>query len=104
MQLIPAGSNTFTKSEEAFCYFEVYTSNATEPETVALRVLDGKTGGQEWDGGAARLDPPTGGKSTIPVGLRVPIAALPSGSYQLEATATNGKGKTATRTVIFEIK
>ncbi len=103
-QVILSGSNAFTKSQQAFCYFEVYTPGASETATVNLRILESKTGAQKWDGGVAKLDPPAGGKSTIPVGLSVPIASLPSGSYQLEVTATVGAGKTVQRTAAFEIK
>jgi hypothetical protein len=101
MQLIPTGSNAFAASAQAFCYFEVYTP---DPASIHLRVAESKTGAQKWDGGVAKLDPPAGGKSMIPVGLSVPIASLPSVSYQLEVTATDGAGKTARQTVDFEIK
>ncbi len=104
MQLIPAGSNAFTKSEQALCYFEVYTPDAVAPATISLRILDGKTGAVVWAGGAPKLDPPAGGKTTIPVSLSVPIASLPLGSYRLEVTATDGAARTARRTVDFEIK
>ena len=53
---------------------------------------------------AAKLDAAAKGQSTIPVGLSVPIASLPSGSYQFEVTAVDAAGKTAKRTVNFEIK
>jgi VWFA-related protein len=104
MQVTPTGSNAFTTSEQAFCYFEVYTPGAVDAATIHLRIVESKTGAVKWDGGDARLDPPTGSKSAIPVGLSVPIASLPSGSYQLEVTATDGADKSAKRTVEFEIK
>jgi Ca-activated chloride channel homolog len=104
MQMIPGGSNAFTKSEQAFCYFEIYAPGGADPATVALRILESKTGAPRWDGGAAKLDPPAGGKTTIPVGLSLPIASLPSGPYQLEVTATDGGGKTIERTIDFEIR
>jgi VWFA-related protein len=103
-QLIPTGSNAFTKSEQAFCYFEVYTPGAADPTTIRLRILEANTGAPKWDGGAATLDPPAGGKFAIPVGLSVPVGALPPGSYQLEVTATGGANNIVRRTVDFEIK
>ena len=72
MQVIPTGSNAFSASAPAFCYFEVYTPGATESATVGLRILDAQTGAQKWDGGSAKLNPPIPGKFTIPVGLGVP--------------------------------
>jgi hypothetical protein len=103
-QLFPAGSNAFARSAQAFCYFEVYTADAADAAIVSLRILDGRTGAQKWDGGTAKLDPAANGHSKIPVGLSVPIASLPSGSYQFEVTAVDTAGKTARRTVDFEIK
>jgi VWFA-related protein len=100
MQVIPTGSNKFTRSQQAFCYFEVYPPLIHgNPATVALRVLDVKTGVQKWDGGAVKLDPPPAGKSAIPFGLSVPIASLPPSTYQIEVTAGSSR-----RTVDFEIK
>jgi VWFA-related protein len=104
MQVIPTGSNAFSASAPAFCYFEVYTPGATESATVGLRILDAQTGAQKWDGGSAKLNPSTLGKFTIPVGLGVPISSLAAGSYRLEITATNDAGKTARRTLDFMIR
>jgi VWFA-related protein len=101
MQLIPAGSSAFTRSEQAFCYFEVYSADSA---TVALRILEAGSGVQKWDGGTANLDPPPRGKSTIPVGLNVPIASLSPGSYRFEVTAKSGSDKSARQTVDFQIK
>jgi hypothetical protein len=103
-QVFPAGSNAFARSEQVFCYFEIYVPDAAIPANVNLRILESKTGASKWDSGVGKLRPPAGGKSTIPVGLNVPVASLPSGSYQLEATATDGAEKTARRTADFEIK
>ena len=104
MQVIPTGSNVFRASAPAFCYFEVYTPGATESATVALRILDARTGAQKWDGGRAKLDPSAPGKFTIPVGLSVPISSLAAGSYELEIAAANDGGKAARRTVDFVIQ
>jgi len=101
MQVIPTGSNAFTKSEQAFCYFEVYNAG---PVTVALRIVEAGSGVQKWDGGTANLDPPARGKSTIPVGLNVPIASLSPGWYRFEVTAKDKSDKSARQTVDFEIK
>jgi VWFA-related protein len=113
MQLTPAGSNVFTKPEQAFCYFEVYTpdsanvsaaGDAAAGDTIEARILDGKTGEPKWDGGSMKLDRLAAGKSTIPVGMNVPIASLAPGAYRLEVTATDGAEKSVRRTADFEIK
>ncbi len=108
MQLLPAGSNIFTKSEQAYCYFEVYTSSPAESASVRLRIVDRKTGATDWDGGDAPLDP-SNAKSTAPVGLNLPIAALSPGSYRLELTAfehtaIDARDQAAQQSLEFEIK
>jgi VWFA-related protein len=107
-QVFPAGSNAFARSEQAFCYFEVYApagaASANLNLRASLRILESRTGTPKWDSGVAKLDPPAGGKSTIPVGLNVPFASLPAGSYRLEATVTDGSEKTVKRIVDFQIK
>jgi VWFA-related protein len=104
MQLTPSGSNVFTGSEQAFGYVEVYTPDPANPGVIQVRVVDGKTDEVKWDGGAMKLDRLAAGKSTIPVGLSVPIASLASGSYRLEVTATDNVGKSVKRTADFEVK
>jgi VWFA-related protein len=101
MQVIPTGSKTFTRSEQAFCYFEIYSA---DPVTMTLRIVEAGSGALKWDGGTANPDPPAHGKSTIPVGLNVPIASLSPGSYQFEVTARDKRNKAVIRTVDFEIK
>ncbi len=105
IQVIPTGSNVFSASGQAFCYFEVYTTKATEPAIVGLRILDSKTGAVKWDGGAEKIDPPGGGgKFTVPVGVRLPLSSLAAGSYRVEITATDGAGKMARRIADFDIQ
>jgi VWFA-related protein len=103
-QLTPTGSNIFTKPEQAFCYFEVYTPDPSNPSSIDARILDGKTGDVRWDGGSMKLNPPAAGKSAIPLGLGLPLAPLAAGSYRLEVTATDSAGKSVKRTEGFEIK
>jgi VWFA-related protein len=95
MQVIPAGSNQFLRTEPAFFYFEVYDSN---PASVSaqLRILDRDTGAPKWDSGLAKLSVPQQGGT-------LPINSLAPGAYQLEVTAVDGAGKKVTRTD-FEVK
>ena len=106
VELIPTGAGAFSKSEQAFCYFEVYLpalANDSAGSSLRLRVLNATTGEQAWDGGIAKVQFPAG-KPTIPVGVSIPIDTLAPGPYRLEATVTDGAGKTAQRTAGFEIK
>jgi len=108
MQLTPAGSKVFTKPEQAFCYFEVYTPDAASISPIGgaidVRVLDGKTNEPKWDGGSVKLDRLAAGKSTIAVGMSVPIASLAPGLYRLEVTASDGAGKSVQRTADFVVQ
>jgi VWFA-related protein len=104
MQITPAGSNVFSKSERALCYFEVYAQDAANPGAIDVRILDGKTDEPMWDGGSMKLDLLAAGKSTIPVGMNLPVAPLAAGPFRLEVTATDPAGKSVKRTADFEIK
>lgn len=107
-QVTPTGDNVFAKAGPAYCYFEVYPSDTANPGSIALRIFDAKTGELKSDGASMKLRPATAGKSTIPVGLSIPVASLESGleagSYRLEITATDVAGKSVKRTKDFELK
>jgi VWFA-related protein len=96
VQVVPAGSNQFLKSEQAFFYFEVYDSN---PASVSaqLRILDRATGASKWDSGMLKLSAPQQGGG-------FPLGSLAPGSYQLEVTATGSSGKQVKRMADFEVK
>lgn len=103
VELIPTGSAVFGKGDRAFCYFEVYKAAEADLPAVIMRILDPKTGHAVWDGGNAKLELPTNGKTTVPVGLTMATTELPPGSYELEITATSG-ANSVRRTAAFEIK
>jgi VWFA-related protein len=96
MQVIPAGSNYFMKSEQAFFYFEVYDANPA-PATAQVRILDRATGAPKWDSGPGKLNQSQQGGN-------LPIGSLAPGSYQLEVTATSSSGKQVKRTADFEVR
>jgi hypothetical protein len=104
-QVIPSGSDDFAPGEHGFCYFEIYAPHTLDPAAaVRFRILEVKTGAQKWDSGFAKLDALGGGKSTIPIGLSMPITSLAPGSYRFEVTAMNGPETTVKRTLDFEIQ
>lgn len=102
VQVVPAGSAEFAKSEPGFVYFEVYGTGAASAR-VRMRILDRK-GGQKWDGGFGSLPAQSNGGKFVSAGTRLPFDSLASGSYQLEITAADQTGKEVKRTVDFEIK
>ena len=105
VQIVPSGSNQFTKSEMGFVYFEVY---APDPASVRVqvRVLDSKSGEPKSDSGQLKLELPKNatGNNAIPAGSRLPLDGLAAGTYTLEVAATDTSGKQVRRTADFEIR
>jgi hypothetical protein len=95
VQVIPAGSNQFVKSEQAFFYFEVYDPNPASV-TAQVRILDRKTAAPKWDSGLSKL-------SVSQQGGNLPISSLAPGAYQLEVTAADSSGKQVKGTADFEV-
>jgi hypothetical protein len=96
MQVIPAGSNYFMKSVQAFFYFEVYDANPASV-TAQVRILDRATGAPKWDSGPGKLNQSQQGGN-------LPIGSLSAGSYQLEVTAVSSSGKQVKRSADFEVR
>jgi hypothetical protein len=103
-QVVPSGSTHFRKTEAGWFYFEVYDS---DPSSVRLRVrvLDKSTGQSRWDSGVTRLPvPANGGKPSLSASSRLPFDLLTTGSYELEITASDSTGTTATRSTNFDLQ
>jgi VWFA-related protein len=96
MQVTPTGSGQFTKSEQAFFYFEVYDANPASA-SAEVRILDRKSGAPKWQSGQVKLSVPQQG------GV-LPLNSLAPGDYQLEVSAVDAAGKRVTRTADFEVK
>jgi VWFA-related protein len=112
LQIVPAGNTTYSKSDLAIFYVELYDPlmASTDPQNLPvvglqMRVLDRKTGEQKVDTGLFRLDPqPIPGNATIPLGEKIPVSTLAPGAYQLEVTAADSTGQKAKRTADFDIQ
>ena len=103
-QIVPSGSEVFSKSESGSFYLEVYDANPASV-TARVRVLDRQTGQPKWDSGSTKLPlPADGGKPSMPAAASLPLNSLPAGSYRLEIAAADGAGKQATRTADFEVR
>jgi VWFA-related protein len=103
-QVVPYGSDKFTKSGSGFVYFEVYDPN---PASVMVHAsaLDRKTGEVKWDSGNSRVPlPPNGGKPSLPAMTNLPLDKLAPGDWRLEVTASDAAGKTASGSVDFRIQ
>jgi hypothetical protein len=112
LQIVPTGNPTFTKSDLAIFYVELYDPllASTDPQNtpvvgLQMRVLDRKTGDQKVDTGLFKLDPaPPLGNPTVSLGEKMPVSGLAPGAYQLEVTAADSTGQSAKRTVDFDIQ
>jgi VWFA-related protein len=103
IQVVPSGSSQFSPSEPAFFYFEIYGPDAAAAR-IRARILDRKTGDQKWDSGLRKLPVSNNKSSVVSAGSPLPLNGLPSGSYQLEVTASDGAAKPVQRTTDFEIR
>jgi hypothetical protein len=111
-QVIPYGSNQFSKSAPPFFYTEVYEPlllNA-EPNNrpvigMQIRVLDRKTREQKFSTGLMRLDMNgVADNPTVPLAEKIPLDNVPPGQYTVEVQARDSTGKTATRTADFDLQ
>lgn len=109
MQITPSGSDRFKKTDLAVLYVEAYEPlNMGEkvPQFgVQMRVLDRKTGESKGDSGLIEMtNLAKQGNPVIPVGLKLPVNTLTAGSYKVEITARDSAGKSAVRTLDFEVE
>ncbi|MGB6474614.1 MAG: VWA domain-containing protein [Candidatus Sulfotelmatobacter sp.] len=111
LQIVPSATNHFKKTENVGVYLEVYAPSllgSSPPKLVGveLRIVDSKTKEQKSTTGlinvAAAVQP---GSPLIPLGLRLPIASLSPGSYQVELKGQDSAGNsTSVRSADFEVE
>jgi hypothetical protein len=112
VQVIPAGSNTFSKGSPLLFYAEVYepqllTASADSKPVVGIqiRILDRKTNEQKFTTGLMRLDiPDKGNNPTIPIAERMPLDGVGPGQYIVELQAVDSTNKLVTRTADFNLE
>jgi VWFA-related protein len=112
VQVIPFGSNKFSKTEPVLFYAEIYEplfQNA-DPKNkplvgIQIRILDRKTKDQKFSTGLMRLEfSDKGDNPTIPIAERVPLDSIGTGQYTVEVQARDSAGKLATRTADFDLE
>lgn len=110
MQITPAGTNHFSKTETAALYVEIYDPGLLNPKPpdVGLRykVVDRKTGENKQDTGVMKVSQATNADNPmIPIALKLPVDSLTAGSYRVELQAVDSTGKsTTTRSADFEVE
>ena len=107
LQISPSGSNHFTKTDTAAVYVEIYEPLQKKPNPpdigYELFITDLKTNQQKSHLGS-RLPKVTSTSPVIPLGLKLPVAQLGSGSYRLDLRVLDAAGNSSTtRTVEFQV-
>jgi len=109
MEINPSASNRFKKTDNVAAYTEVYEpllTSANPPEVEGgYAILERATGKIVFKSGAVRLEEfIRKGSPMVPVGLKVDVKELPSGSYRLVMMAVDGAGHHAkNRVVDFDV-
>ncbi len=112
VQVIPSGSDKFSKTEPALFYTEIYEPLLLNPDPknkpvigLQIRILDRKTKDQKFSTGLMRIDM-TGvaDNPTIPLAEKIPLGTIAAGQYVVEVEARDSAGKIATRTADFDLE
>jgi len=112
MRIVPSGSSRFKSTDAPAVFVEIYeplllTSdpNNAPGVGVTLRVFDRRSGERKLDTGLLSVTLPAAtGSPAIATAKRLPIDSLVPGAYRLEVEASDTAGKTAHRTVDFDIE
>lgn len=97
MQITPAGSVKFKKTDPGVVYAEIYEPllAGEHPPIVGIqiRVVDRKTGEQKEDSGLVNVaNSIRAGNPVVPVGLKLLVDKLPPGAYRCELKAADSTG------------
>ena len=111
-QVIPYGSNKFTKAAPPVFYTEVYeplllNADPKDRPVIALqiRVLDRQTKEEKFSTGLMRLDlNGVPDNPRVPMAEKIPVDKVPPGQYTVEVQAEDSAGKTAVRTADFDLQ
>jgi len=105
-RIVVSGSDLLSKAGSAQAYFEIYQppASGTQPVhlTMSLHLLDAQTNEPKWASGDIDLSAlAKSGNRAIPVALKLPVAALPAGTYRAELTVKDSAGGQAARSMQF---
>jgi VWFA-related protein len=111
VQVIPAGSNKFSKTAPPLFYVELYepmVRQATDQKLAVglqIRVLDRKSGEERFNTGLMRVDLPEKSENPMyPLGERIPVDKISSGQYVVEVQAVSMGGTMVKRTADFDLE
>ncbi len=111
-EFTPAGNTQFKKGEQLMTYVEIYGSELRAPATpklfMEMKVFDEKTNELKIGTGVRPVDSmvrPDSQPPAIPLVWEMEVAKLPTGSYRLEAQASDSAGnKTPWRATTFSVE
>ena len=109
MEVVPSATARFKKTDTAVTYMEVYEPDNVDKEPpqlgVELSVVDKKSGAVQGNSGLIDFTKlQQQGSPVVPIGLKLPVAQLAPGTYLANYTVKDNRGRTATRSVEFEVE
>jgi len=113
VQVIPFGSNKFSKAGPLLFYTEVYEPlllNADPKKDkpaigLQIRVLDRTTKEEKFSTGLMRIDMSgVADNPKVPLAEKIPLDNIAAGQYTVEVQARDSAGKQATRTADFDLE
>lgn len=110
MQIVPAATYRFKKTETVAIYAEVYEpllAGTTAPQVgIEMKVVERTSGQSKYDTGLATAASfMQKGNPVIPIGLKLPVNMLDPGSYRVELSAVDSVGnKCPPRSADFEVE
>jgi len=102
-----SGSSWMPRTGAAEAYCEINRPSTGGPPlrlTMRLRVLDAQTAQARWASADIDLSAMAAAANVIPVALKLPVDALPPGTYQAEFTVRDSTGAQAARTTQFRLE
>ncbi len=108
LEVAPSASNLFKKTDTAALYAEIYEpllKNPNPPEVAYELIVIERKSGQEKIHIGDRAPKGNAGDPVIPLGLKLPVATLDPGSYQVKLRAVDSLNNASkTRTAEFEVE
>jgi VWFA-related protein len=112
IQVTPAGTNRFSKSDHAVVYGELYepaylAEDQKEPVAVGveMQILDVKTNKVVIDSGLVRLDAkPQPGMAMVPFGMKLDFTNLTPGPYRVYMASGDSAGHKFNRAIDVELE
>lgn len=106
VEVVPSGSNRFTKSDKLALYAQIYDPHLEADDhldiKVGYRIVDEKTGKTILTTGgidASRMIQK--GSPVVPVALTIPLDRIPPGSYRVDVQAIEGGARTQVHSTTF---